>query len=209
MIDRYLGLTMSAERALADAFVHVGLRHATEPEMRNAARLHSNWCNANLDALRRVATRYGAKRNVDGERLRRALFRGLRYGGLGLVRDLHDLLTLATLVHGCWMGLLQAARESRDDDLEAVCRQGDATTVRQICWLETKLRASAPQALTTPSQVRREIAASIPSLAQIGDLVDLVPRSTVRALMPLTPAAAALVVAVALIFPAWLYALRH
>jgi hypothetical protein len=157
--------------------------------MCKVARLHSNWCNANVDALRRMATRYGARRTGDGERLRRALFRGLRYGGFGLVRDLQDLLTLATLVHGCWMGLLQAARESRDDDLE--------------------LRASAPQALTTASQVRRELAASIPSLAQIGELVDLVPGSTVRALMPLRPAAAALVAAVVNIFPAWFYALRH
>jgi hypothetical protein len=32
MIARYLGLTMNSERALADAFVFVGLRHATEPE---------------------------------------------------------------------------------------------------------------------------------------------------------------------------------
>lgn len=48
-----------------------------------------------------MATRYTG----DGERLRRALFRGLRYGGFGLVRDLQDLLTLATLVHGCWMGV--------------------------------------------------------------------------------------------------------
>ena len=43
MIPSYLGFTMSAERALADAFVLVGFRHATEPEMLNAARLHSNW----------------------------------------------------------------------------------------------------------------------------------------------------------------------
>lgn len=110
MIARYLGLTMSAERALADAFVLVGVRHATEPEMLNAARLHSNWCNGHLDVLRPVAARYRAESTRQGERLRRALFRGRRLGGFGLLRDLHDLLTLTVSVHACWMALLQAAR---------------------------------------------------------------------------------------------------
>jgi hypothetical protein len=151
-----------------------------------------------------MAARHGTQRTVDGERLRRALFRGWRFGGFGLVRDLHDLLTLATLVRGCWMGLLQAARERRDDELATVCREGDAATVRQIAWLETKLRQAAPQSLTTPSQVRREVAASIPSLAQLGPLVDLVPGPTVRGLMPLTPVTVVLVVAVILILPAWM-----
>ena len=44
MIGRYVGLAMSAEQALADAFVVVGLRHAVEPEMRSAARLYSGFC---------------------------------------------------------------------------------------------------------------------------------------------------------------------
>jgi hypothetical protein len=62
MIARYLGLTISHEQALADAFAMVGLRHAVEPEMRNAARLHSNWCHGHLGALRPMVERYGAAR---------------------------------------------------------------------------------------------------------------------------------------------------
>lgn len=96
MIARYLGLTVSGERALADAFVLVGLRHAAEPEMRNAGRLHSNWCNEHLDALRPAMDRYVRERSAEGERLRQALFRGRRRGGFGLLRDLHDLLALAS-----------------------------------------------------------------------------------------------------------------
>jgi hypothetical protein len=82
MIPSYLGFTMSAERALADAFVLVGFRHATEPEMLNAARLHSNWCKGHLSALRSPAERYGAKGGREGERHRRALSRGRRRGAL-------------------------------------------------------------------------------------------------------------------------------
>ena len=196
MIARYLGLTMSTERALADAFVLVGARHATEPEMLNAARLHSNWCTGHLDVLRPGAARYGAEGTRQGERLRRALFRGRRLGGFGLLRDLHDLLTLATSVHAGWMALLQAAREARDGGLEKACRTCDAETLRQISWLETKLRQAAPQALTVPVSTARQLGASIPTLPQLGALADLVPGSAVRASLPLAPVAVVGLVAI-------------
>jgi hypothetical protein len=198
MIARYLGLTLSAERALGDAFVLVGLRHATEPEMVNAARLHSTWCNGHLDALRRPGEHYGTHRSREGERLRRALFQGRRVGGFGLVRDIHDLLTLATSVHACWLALLQGAREERDGDLETVCRHCDAETVRQIAWLETKLRLAAPQALTVPAATGYELAAAIPTRQQIGAVADLVPARTLRGLVPLAALAGVFVMLVAL-----------
>ena len=202
MIARYLGLTMSGERALGDAFVLVGLRHATEPEVLNAARLHSDWCHGHLEALRPAADCYGAERSADGERLRRALFRGRRLGGFGLLRDVHDLATLATSVHGCWIALLQAARERRDQDLEAVCRSCDAETRRQISWLETKLRHAAPQALTVPSATGTELTASIPTRYQVGGLADLLPGPAFRALLPLAPVGGALVLLAALVLSA-------
>jgi hypothetical protein len=198
MIARYLGLTMSSERALGDAFVLVGVRHATEPEMSNAARLHSNWCKGHLIALRSSAGRYGAKRGREGERLRRALFRGRRLGGFGLLRDLHDLLTLATSVHACWMALLQAARVERDSDLEKTCRTCDAETLRQISWIETKLRQVAPQALTVPVSTGYELTASIPTFQQIGAVADLIPGPAFRGLVPLASITGALVMVAAL-----------
>ena len=187
MIARYLGLTMSSERALADAFVLVGVRHATEPEMSNAARLHSNWCKAHLSTLRPLGERYGTKRSREGEQLRRALFRGRRLGGLSLLRDMHDLLTLASFVHACWMALLQAARTRRDGDLEKTCRNCDAETLRQMSWLETKLRQIAPQVLTVPVSTRYELTASVPTTQQIGAIADLMPGPVLRGLAPLAP----------------------
>jgi hypothetical protein len=199
MIAHYLGLAMSGERALADAFVLVGLRHATDPEMRNAARLHSSWCEGHLAVLRPAVERYGAARSVEGERLRRALFRGRRIGGFGLVRDFHDLITLATSVHSCWTALRQAARERRDASLETVCRTCDTETIRQVAWLETKLRHAAPQALTVPGHTTRELAASIPSRDEIGAVVDLAPGPALRGLLAGMPVAGALILLLALV----------
>jgi hypothetical protein len=161
--------------------------------MRKAARLHSNWCEGHLAALRPAVERYGAARSVEGERLRRALFRGRRIGAFGLVRDFHDLITLATSVHSCWTALRQAALERRDASLETVCRTCDTDTIRQLAWLETKLRQAAPQALTVPSHTTRELAASMPSRDAIGAVVDLAPGPALRGLVPGAPLAGALI----------------
>jgi len=186
MIARYLALTVSSERALADAFVMVGLRHAVEPEVRNAARLHANGCDAHIKQLRPAVEHYGRARNGDGERLRRALFHGRRLGGFGLLRDLHDLLTLATSVHTSWLALLQGAREARDGSLEAVCRSCSADADRLIAWLETKLRHAGGQALTVPSHAWRDVTASIPDRSEIGAVLDLVPGAALRRLVPVS-----------------------
>jgi hypothetical protein len=184
LIAQFLGLTASGERALADAFVLVGLRHAVEPEIRNAARLHHDWCHRHLDALREPAARHGMRRTRAGSRLRRALFRGPRVGGAGLVRDLQDLLTLAGSVHASWTTLRQTARERHDTALDTVCQDSDAETRRQMSWLETQLRHAAPQALSIPAQSLTELVASIPTRAQVGVVVDLLPGPAVRALVP-------------------------
>ena len=203
LIPQYLGLAASAERALADAFVLVGARHAVEPEVRNAARLHSNWCHGHLHELRAQAARHGLTRTRAGSRLRRALFRGTRVGGGGLVRDLQDLLTLACAVHGCWVALHQSALERHDTALEAVCRACDGETIRHIAWLETQLRHVTPQALSIPAPALTELVASIPTRAQVGAVMDLLPGPALRALGPLAAGVGMLVMAGLLVSRVW------
>jgi hypothetical protein len=200
MIARYLGLTMSAEPALADAFALVALRHAVEPEIRSATKLYTAWCHEHIGALRSAIDRYGATRTGDGERLRRALFRGRRLGLFGLMRDFHDLITLAASVHACWIALHQAAREYRDLDLTARCGDCERQTMRQIAWLEMKLRQSAPQALTVPSNTIRGVIASIPSVSQLAAVADLARGPLLRRISPMviTAGAIAFLMAVAL-----------
>jgi hypothetical protein len=138
-----------------------------------------------------------------------ALFRGRRSGGFGLIRDLHDLLTMAAAVRGCWTALLQGARERRDGSLESVCRACDGETARQVAWIETKLRQASPQALTVPPDTVRELGASLPNRADVAAIFDLVPGSAIRRVVPLAPITTALV-ALAVILPlAWTNARRR
>ena len=198
MIRRYLGLAESAERALADAFTLVGARHAAEPEIRNAAHLNANWCQAHRERIQAAAERYGTTRSAEGERLRRAMFRGRRVGGFGLLRDLHDLLVLAGFVHTCWDTLRQAAAQRRDMELVATCEHCDAEARRQIAWLETKVRHAAPQALTVAPVMSKELRAAIPHAADLAVVARRLPMAALRRAQPLPGTGALLVAAVAL-----------
>ena len=111
------------------------------------------------------------------------------------MRDLQDLLTLAASVHACWIALRQTALERHDTALDAVCQESDAETRRQISWLETHLRHAAPQALSVPAQPLTELVASIPTRAQVGAVVDLLPGPAVRTLAPFALAAGAVAAA--------------
>ena len=199
MISRYLGLTRNAERALADAFVLVAIRHAADPEIRNAARLYSNWCTAHLEALRPAVECYGAARSVEAERLRRALFRGWRRGGFGLVRDLHDLITLATSVHSCWSALGQGARQRSDRSLERVSRTCDAETLRQIAWLRDEDAPISPPGPRGTGRYGRGTGRVDTASLGAGGHRRPVPGPALRGLLPLAPVTSAMVLLLAVL----------
>jgi hypothetical protein len=145
-----LGVTVDAERALAGAFRDVARRHADEPDVRDTARLLAGWSRDHARALAPAQARLGMVSSRNGRRLRRALFRGRRADGIGLLEDLRDLMSCVAFVEACWTVLLQAALASSDSHLERTCRASGAETLRQRAWLETKLAHVAPQALVVP-----------------------------------------------------------
>ena len=84
--------------------------------------------------------RYGVRDVPDPARLRAGLFAGDRFGGLGLLRDLNDLLALATYVRGAWTAIAQAAMKLHEQQLHAECAAISSETDRQIAWTKTRLR---------------------------------------------------------------------
>jgi hypothetical protein len=110
--------------------------------------LLAGWCDDHRERLAPVVRRYGEDRDVDEpERLHAAGLAETRPGEIGLLRDLQDLHTLATLVHTTWTVIGQGAQGLRDRELLELAQQCDGETTRQIAWLETRRKVAAPQAL--------------------------------------------------------------
>src|SRR5205085_7339150 len=147
----YLGLLEDLLGQMAEASVALRERHPGDPEVQSAGRLLETWSRLHLSDLMPFADRYGRKPRREGQKLRSALLGSKKPGGFGLVRDLHDLWVLA---HGAKIAIItltQAARTLRDQPLETVLARISFENERQIAWILTKLKHSAPQALVVPS----------------------------------------------------------
>lgn len=147
-LAHYLGLLHRAERDLGGAFREVAGGHAEEPDVFHVCGRLAAQCDRHADALRPFAGRYGEDAPDEPDRLHRDLFAGgTRSGGLGLLRDLHDLYLMACESDISWTMVGQAAQGARDDDLLAVVNACEPETATQLRWLRTRMKQAAPQAL--------------------------------------------------------------
>jgi hypothetical protein len=102
---------------------------------------------AHASALAPFAQRYGDDAPDEPDRLHSELFAGTRSGGLGLLRDLHDLYLMACEADMAWTMIGQAAQGARDGDLLEVVYSCETETATQMRWLSTRMKQAAPQAL--------------------------------------------------------------
>jgi hypothetical protein len=189
-IANYLGMLRNAERQLGEAFLVVGERHQQEHDILIQCKEMSEWSRANETSLAPSIGKYGLRRSEDPEHIRGGLFHGGRLGGFGLLRDLSDLLLLATAAKSYWTILLSGATALHDKELEAICTRCSARTARQIEWVETRIKHAAPQALVVKPDRLQTLKASLPR--------KLMPAALFESLWS-PAAAAALVLAVGLI----------
>jgi hypothetical protein len=144
----YVGLADHSERTLADSFRTVAEGHARTVDVFHTCRLLAGWSDAHRARLAPVIERYGEQGEADEpERLRAAGLAEIRAGELGLLRDLQDLHLLASLVQSTWTVIAQGAQGLRDRELLEVAEDSNAETSRQLSWLNTRMKAAAPQAL--------------------------------------------------------------
>jgi hypothetical protein len=140
-------LLQASEEQLANAFLAVAEHHQDEPDIAGVCHLQASWSREHLAKLKPLTEKYNEQRNEEPERLHQALFEGTRTGSLALLRDLHDVWLLANEVHLCWLVLDQAAKALHDEQLEGVCLKCDKQTQRQLAFLLTRIKQSAPQTL--------------------------------------------------------------
>lgn len=144
----YVGLADHSEKTLADSFRAVAEGHAAEADIFHTCHLLARWSDAHRERLAPVAERYGEDDSVtEPERLHASGLAEVRAGQVGLLRDLQDLHVLADLVQTTWTVVAQGAQGLRDHELLEIATSANAETSRQLTWLNTRMKAAAPQAL--------------------------------------------------------------
>ncbi len=150
-ISNYLGLVHHAETNLAEAFRQVSDAHGDEPDVMLMCLTLAKQCDAHAQKLQPFVDHYGEEGEDEPDRLHSDLFQGTRDGGIGLLRDLHDLFLMTTEVDISWVVLGQAAQGLQDKELLTVVQKCDAETGIQLKWIKTRMKQSAPQALIAAS----------------------------------------------------------
>ncbi|MFN8121614.1 MAG: hypothetical protein U0237_04200 [Thermoleophilia bacterium] len=150
-VAHYLGLLHRSELDLAKAFAEVATDHREEPDVFHECHLLAAQCDDHAERLRPFAERYGEEADDEPDRLHTQLFTGTRSGGLGLLRDLHDLFLMATECDISWVVIKQAALGARDRELLEVVARCEGETAVQLKWLRTRMMVAAPQALVVAS----------------------------------------------------------
>ncbi|GAA3929202.1 hypothetical protein GCM10023085_08220 [Actinomadura viridis] len=150
-LSTYVGLLHTSLRTLADAFRQVGDGHAEEPDVHHICHVLATGIDGHVDRLAPIVERYGEHREEEPERLHAAGLDSTRSGPVGLLRDLQDLYMLASLTDITWTAVGQAAQGLRDRELLDVVESCEQDTDRQLSWLRTRIKQSAPQALIAAS----------------------------------------------------------
>jgi hypothetical protein len=146
-LSHYLGLLHKAQIELAAAFREVGEAHKDEPDVFYDCERLAAQCDRHAEQLEPFTERYGEDADEEPDRLHSEIFKGTRTGGLGLLRDLHDLYLMAAECDISWTLVGQAAKGARDDDLTDVVDRCEGETAIQMKWLRTRMKTAAPQAL--------------------------------------------------------------
>jgi hypothetical protein len=143
----YVGLVDEGERTLAESFRQVARGHRREADVVHLSERFAAQCDSHREQLVPVVQRYGERREREPERLHAEGLSSTRTGGVGLLRDLHDLYLLVSYLDIAWTVVGQAAKAVRDDELLAVVQWCEKETSGQLSWLTTRMKEAAPQAL--------------------------------------------------------------
>lgn len=147
----YLGLIEQGERTLASSYRQVAEGHAEEADVFHTCLNLAEQCDAHVEKLGALSERYGENPDQEPERLHAEGLSETRSGGLGLIRDLHDLYLLANYLDMAWTMVGQAGQGARDREVISVVGACQGDTELQISWIKTRMKQAAPQALLVAS----------------------------------------------------------
>ncbi len=146
-LTTYLDLLDEGSGSLADSLRTVGDGHDAEADIHQTTHQLATTYDTHRKRLRPFVERYEDHPGGPPERLHAEPVTGIRAGGVGLLRDLLDLYLLATYLQQAWTLVGQAAKGNRDAELVTVVDDCSAEVEIVLTWLETRMKAAAPQAL--------------------------------------------------------------
>ena len=146
-LTTYIGLADHSEETLAASLRAVAAGHARDADIFHTCQTLAQWSDEHRERLAPIIERYGEADVDEPERLHAAGLVETREGEVGLLRDLQDLHVLATLVQTTWTVIAQGAQGLRDRELLDVATSANSETARQLTWLNTRMKVTAPQAL--------------------------------------------------------------
>ena len=146
-LANYLGYLHRPELNLAEGFRKVADGHVEEADVFCTCNTLTKQCEAHAEKLKPFVDRYGEEKPEEPERLYHELFDETRTGGLGLLRDLHDLYLMASTCDISWTMIGQAAQGARDRELLETADACGRQTATRMKWLKTRMKQAAPQAL--------------------------------------------------------------
>lgn len=147
----YIGLLDEGEKTLAESFRQVAEGHADDADVYHLCQRLATQCDRHREALAPVVERYGEERESEPEELHAEGLSRTRTGGVGLLRDLHDLYMLVSYLDIAWTVVGQAAKAARDKELIEIVSHCEGETSTQLKWLTTRMKEAAPQALIVAS----------------------------------------------------------
>jgi hypothetical protein len=150
-IGCYLDLLVRTEAELVTAFDAVASNHTDEHDVSTTCTKLADQSREQSARLRPFADRYDGG-SQSGTRQPQRLERA---AALHLLEDLHELYTLASEVKIVATIAHQAAQMLGDGQLlDALAASCDAAT-RQLAWVTTRIKQSAPQTLIVDNAPRR------------------------------------------------------
>jgi hypothetical protein len=139
----YLGILHQGQVRLAASLRALARAHPDETDVHFVAPRLAGQCERQVEALGRHLSRYGEDPAAEPA----TRFHGPHGGGLGLLRDLHDLYLMVAECDLCLTVVDRAAQGARDTELQADVERCHAENRVHLAWLRTQLAQSAVQVL--------------------------------------------------------------
>jgi ferredoxin-nitrate reductase len=147
----YLAMARDGEKGFSDRLLQVGKHFPLETDVVSHCKLFSAWSLTNHEMAAPLVEKYPRISEIGARGLKLALFHGTDKGGVGLLRHLQDLLTMANSNKMVWSIIVHAAEALKDEEMEENGKAALSFVEDQVLWLTTRIIDTVTQALTVPS----------------------------------------------------------